>query len=113
MDNQITKAESYAYDKIRSAPSYPKLVRAYRAHLLSMYRPDDGYFLSRMAKVNEMPDDLLTAHASVMNAKSARAKTLKRLADSVFTETGLPRHAPGMFRGQDGIDWQKLESILG
>ncbi len=95
-------------EKIRSAPSFPKLRKAYAGFLTSLYGKDSGYVHTRMEQEDAEPERLLTAHASVMDAKSARCKTMKQLANDVFRETGLPRNAQGKYRGMDGVNWQAL-----
>lgn len=93
-------------DKILNAPSFPKLVAAsksFQKSLGSQPRPDYEAFVS------EQPWDLLSEHSGVLSAKSARAKTLKSLADAVIREADLPMQKPGRYRGMDyRIDWDKL-----
>jgi len=101
--------EEFVYEKITNAPSYPKLLAAYKGHLRSLYSADDPFMVERMQEVELQPWELLTAHAGVMKAKSARAITLRNLADSVFKETELPRLPEGKFRGESGLDWDNLE----
>jgi len=101
--------EEFVYEKITNAPSYPKLLASYKGHLRSLYSADDPFMVERMQEVELQPWELLTAHAGVMQAKSARAITLRNLADSVFKETELPRLPEGKFRGESGLDWDNLE----
>lgn len=89
--------------RIRSAPSFAPLLKAYHR-----FRRDLNKFDYNPTHIETRLWELLTAHAGVMNAKSGRAQTLKRLAFAVFSETGLPRRALNGFRGSDGIDWEKL-----
>lgn len=97
-------------NRIRQAPSFPKLRKAVIAFHKSLH--PYGFFFGDFEKllkdIEDRPDRLLTAHARVLNAKSARAKTLLRLADAVFSETGLPRKPQGKFRFENGLDWEKL-----
>ena len=101
--------EATVYDKIVNAPSYPKLLAAYKRFQRTLYRADDLYMLKKVQEKEREPWELLTAHASVMNAKSGSALTLRKLADAVFSETGLPRRPPGKFRGENGLDWDKVK----
>lgn len=88
---------------IESAPSFPALLKAY-----DRFRRDLNKYDYNPAVIRRQPWDLLTAHAGVMSAKSARAQTLLRLAASVFSETGLPRKPRDGFRGSDGLDWDNV-----
>ena len=93
---------------VASAPSFPRLRRAVKSHLASLY----GKERAEDQIQHYQPHKMLTAHAGVWGAKSARAKTLRELADKVFAETGLPRNSQGMFRGMDGIDLRAFEASL-
>lgn len=102
--------EESVREKIRSAPSYPKLLDAYKRSMRSLHGKGDSYTENRIKQTESEPENLLSAHSGIMNAKSARAQTLKSLADAVFRETGLPRQSAGKFRGEDyRIDWRKIE----
>jgi len=89
-------------DVVKQAPSYPKLLRAY----ISFKKSLSPYLTTEeiMSGIEGDEGSLLTAHAGVMNAKSSRAQTLRRLADDVFREAELPRRPQGKFRGEDDVD---------
>lgn len=95
--------EARAVRLIESAPSYPALLKAY-----DRFRRDLNKYDYDPAFIRRKPWELLTAHAGVMSAKSARAQTLFRLATAVFSETGLPRKERDGFRGSDGLNWDAL-----
>lgn len=100
-----------AVDKITSAPSFPALRRAVKAFLKNLYPRDADYVAGNLADYDRAPWQYLTAHGRVMLGRSARAKTLARLACQVFAETGLPRSPRGMFRGDDGLDLARLPAV--
>lgn len=87
---------------LESAASFPLLLKAY-----DRFRRDLNKYDYNPEVIRRKPWELLTAHAGVYNAKSARAQTLRRLSLAVFAETGLPRQANTGFRGTDGLDWNK------
>lgn len=93
-------------DKIINAPSFQKLVAASKAFRKSLHgQVSEAWLTEKM----QTPWDFLSEHAGVMNAKSARARTLQSLADAVIREAELPMMAPGRYRGMDyRIDWDKL-----
>lgn len=97
-----------AREAIRQSPSYPKLAKAYRSFIKNLYTWPDQ-IAARTGEIDSEPERLLSAHAGVMNRKSARAKTMERLASDIFQETGLPRRAPGKFRGDDRLNVDRLE----
>ena len=106
--------EEVVRETIRNAPSFKKL----RDRTISFWKSLQskaayGNELSpankeRLAEFDSEPEMFLTAHSGVMDAKSARAKTLKQLADAVFGETKLPRKPPGRFRGEDRLDMEAV-----
>ena len=98
-----TEKENYVYAKITNAPSYPSLLKAYQRFIKKLQG-----FRSIKKEEQKQPWNLLTVHASVYNSKSSTAKTLRNLAHNIFKETGLPRNPPGQFRGEDGLDWDKV-----
>jgi hypothetical protein len=100
---QENAKEATVTKAMQAAPSYPKLLAAY-----DRFRRDLNKYDYRPEVIRSKPWELLTAHAGVMNAKSARAQTLRKLALAVFTETGLPRNSIGGFRGSDGLDWERV-----
>jgi hypothetical protein len=102
--------EALVFDKIVNAPSYPKLLAAYKRFMHSLYGKSDAYAEEHIKEAEQQPWELLTAHASVMNAKSGSAQTLSRLANAVFSETKLPRYPQGKFRGENGLAWDKVEA---
>ena len=107
METQLKNPEDVR-NLIRSAPSFKKLFAAHKRFCRRL-RPhgNDSWFTSYTLREFE-PERLLKDHAGVMNAKSAAAKTMMRLANAVFAETQLPRKPQGKFRGEDGLDWEKL-----
>lgn len=88
---------------LHAAPSFPDLLKAYHR-----FRRDMNKYDYNPAVIERKPWDTLVAHSGVMNAKSARAVTLRNLAGAVFRESGLPRSKPGAFRGSDGLDWDRV-----
>lgn len=105
--DELAPHEEEIAKKIRQAPSYPELLAAYKRHIKSIYG-DRERGIEHIEEAGREPWRLLTAHAGVMNAKSARAQTLEKLANAVFKETKLPRKPVGKFRGENGVDWDKL-----
>lgn len=87
---------------LEAAPSFVPLLKAY-----DRFRRDLNKHDYRPEVIRQKPWELLTTHASVYNAKSARAQTLRKLSLAVFAETGLPRQANTGFRGGHGLDWSK------
>ena len=85
--------------RIRLTSAYPELRdAAIRFHVslhgkASRANVEQRYLLE--------PEDLLSAHAGVMNAKSARCQTLRSLADQVIKQAELPMCKAGLYRGQD------------
>lgn len=113
-DEPLDPARTVAELAIEASPSFAKLKRAYESFLWSLEGTGarkHAYFREKIAaKIsNKLPSRYLTAHAGVMNGKSARAITLRRLSHAVFAETGLPREPIGKFRGEDGVNWDKVE----
>lgn len=100
----LTTKENFVAVMIKSAPTYGKLLAAYRRHLVDIY----GAVRANTSPYEEKPWELITADAGVMRQKSARCQTLAKLASMVIAETGLPRKLPGMYRGMNGIDWEKI-----
>jgi hypothetical protein len=100
--------EDAAAKKIRAAPSYPAIQKAYASFRKSIYGHLSPTDEAELRRDDAEPWKYLTAHSGVMNAKSARAKTLERLADEIFAQTKLPRRPMGKFRGDNGVDWDKL-----
>lgn len=103
--------EEVVIKRIQQAPSWKQLVRAYksfRKSLSPVYGPEEAEH-----SIKNRPISLLTAHAGVMDAKSSRAKTLRRLADAIFSETGLPRLPVGEFRGENTVDFPTLAKQMG
>jgi hypothetical protein len=98
-------------EAIRNAPSFPKLRQAAIAAIKSIHN-DPEYVARHTAEYDAEPESLLTAHASVMNAKSARAKTLLELAKKVIAESGVPTNKGyTKFRGDtERIDWDRAAS---
>jgi hypothetical protein len=95
--------ELHVCNLLRAAPSFPALLKAVHRFKRDLYGP------SYVAATTEAkPWETLTAYAGVMNAKSARAETLRKLSIAVFRETGLPRQKGGTFRGSDGLDWKAV-----
>jgi len=95
---------------IRNAPDYPALLACYRRFIRSLY-PQSDYFVQKIAEIEQEPEILLTAHSRVMNAKSSRAKTMRRHADAIFAYTNLPRRPQGYFRGMDGLDLDHIRGL--
>lgn len=90
---------------ISSAPSYPRLLAAWRRFQKSLGRSGDT------SAIEKTPWKLLDTSSGVMNAKSQMAKTLAMLEDAVFKESGLPRNErSSRFRGGTGIDWNKVKA---
>ncbi len=106
-----TEFRRIAAQPITEAPSWPRLVRAYKSFMKDLFFGIDDAELN--ADIVSDPASLLTAHASVMSAKSSRAQTLRRLADQVFAETGMPRLPEGKFRGENGLDFDTLAQRMG
>jgi len=99
-----------AQQKITSAPSFAELRQAYMRFMKRLYgkfgqeRVTEG-----IANHDAEPQRYLVVHSHVMNAKSAACKTLQRLTNQVFKETGLPRSPQGKFRGMDGLNIDALD----
>lgn len=90
---------------MKAAPSYPKLLAAYNSFRRSLhgksYNP---------SVIETRPWEMLDSSSGVMNAGSARAKTLRSLETAVFKESGLPRKAASTrFRGGTGVDWDEVK----
>lgn len=89
---------SVARTKIKNSPSFNALHAASLRHVRALfkYSERDSECLREWAA---KPELLLSAHAGVMNRKSARAVTLHRLAFQVIEESGIPIAPPRYFRG--------------
>ena len=95
---------------ILAAPSFPKLKARAKSFWQSLYGPYGVRDMTaRLMECDDEPELYLNVHATVMNIKSGRAKTLIRLTDAIFQETGLPRKPLGKFRGDDSIDWASFD----
>lgn len=96
-------------DAIRKAPSYPALLKAALAHHKSLGY-DADHIARRAEEYAASPEDLLAAHAGVMNAKSGRAKTLLDLANQVVKEARVPLdRSYNKFRGDSfRVDWDTV-----
>ncbi|MDD5485936.1 MAG: hypothetical protein PHW65_00015 [Dehalococcoidales bacterium] len=105
---QETVKENNVADKIINAPSWNNLLKAYKSFIISLYGKDSGRAKNAEKEAIQQPWKLLTAHADVMNARSMRSITLRKLADAVFRETKLPRNQKGQMRGMNGINWDKV-----
>ena len=103
--DHVDKCENEVALKIESSPSYPKLLRACKRFF------DKKHNLMYEDQVNGIiirPWTMLEMHGRVYKGKSTQAKTLRRLADEVFAQTGLPRCPEGKFRGDNGVDWENI-----
>lgn len=94
--------------RIKNAPSFNALHKAALRHVVALWGRDSDQIPEYLNKWADKPELLLTAYACVMNRKSARALTLERLTCEIFSETRLPREAPGKFRGR-GLDREVIE----
>jgi len=117
---QLKHAEESVAKAITNAPSWGKLRKAIKAHERSLNKFATSRIDAEMQKIDEKPWRALSRHAGVMNAKSARAKTLHRLAMAVIEESGVQvvGQNPNWhkqwgkvrpFRGDsEAIDWKRV-----
>ena len=87
--------------RMRLAPSFQALRKAAMRFTMNLHKLDSAYCAEREREYITEPEKLLSAHAGVMDAKSARCKTLRALADAVIAEAGLPMQPRGLYRGMD------------
>ena len=99
--------DEYVRGKLTSALSFQKLLAAAVRFQVSLQGKTAKQHATE--QYERQPWELLTVHAGIMNAKSARAKTLVALTNAVYAETGLPRKPEGKFRGEDNLDWDAIE----
>lgn len=97
--------EQQALDTVRSrirlCKDYVALERAALRFMASMYGRQSGYYDVREQEYITAPEKLLWVHSCVMNAKSARCQTLRRLADAVIAQAELPMYPADMIRGDN------------
>ena len=89
---------SNARKAISNAPSFAKLRARAISHLKTLYSVEG--VAREVAAKDAAPELYLRAHAGVWGAKSARARTLYRLAREVIAESGIQTAPPGKFRGE-------------
>ncbi|MFH0826096.1 MAG: hypothetical protein V2B18_25375 [Pseudomonadota bacterium] len=107
---RIEDAMTPVRDRIRAAPSFGNLRARTIAFWKSLYGREPDRITRSTGEYDAEPERYLSAHAGVMKAESARAKTLHELAKKVIQEAGVPvLGKEGKFRGEaQVIDYDKL-----
>ncbi len=110
-DTERSNLEKAVRFRIIATAAYPDLLKAALRFEISLYGKRSERVATREREYMAEPEDLLKVHSYVVNAKSARARTLRELSLQVIEQAGLkPYMQPiGKFRGDDSrIDWYKL-----